>query len=273
MRVNRSTYYKHFFSPVAPRVLENQDIRGKILTLYARSDKRLSAQKMRCCLKTEYGIQISVGRVYRLMRGMQLPKMSTAKPAAAYKKKSEQDDTSCRNILQQNFNPQEPNRVWASDITYVRTEKGFNYVCVVLDLFSRKVIAWRASNKADARLVMETAEEAYLNRGRPQSVLFHSDRGCQYTAELFRRFSDQKNIVQSFSAPGYPYDNAVVESFFKFFKKEELNRRHFRNLEEVKRSAFVYIEGFYNPKRPHSANNNLSPDQKEENFKNRTALK
>ena len=64
-----------------------------------------------------------------------------------------------------------------------------------------------------------------------------------------------------------------MESFFKFFKKEELNRRHFRNLEEVKRSAFVYIEGFYNPKRPHSANNNLSPDQKEENFKNRTALK
>ncbi|WP_409152628.1 DDE-type integrase/transposase/recombinase [Fretibacterium fastidiosum] len=101
------------------------------------------------------------------------------------------------------------------------------YVCVVLDLFSRKVIAWRVSDKIDTQLVMETAEEAYLKRGRPQSVLFHSDRGCQYTSELFRRFSDQRNIVQSFSAPGYPYDNAVVESFFKFFKKEELNSEAF----------------------------------------------
>ena len=99
-----------------------------------------------------------------------------------YQQNSEkQDDVSCRNILQQNFNPQEPNRVWASDITYVHTDKGFHYVCVVLDLFSRKVIAWRVSDKADTQLVMETAEEAYLKRGRPQSVLFHSDRGCQYT--------------------------------------------------------------------------------------------
>ena len=192
LRVNRSTYYKHFFSPAAPRVLENQDIRGKILNLYARSDKRLGAHKMCCCLKTEYGIQISVGRVYRLMRGMQLPRMSTEKPAAAYRKRSKQDDTSCRNILQQNFNPQEPNRVWASDITYVHTDKGFHYVCVVLNLFSRKVIAWRVSSKADTQLVMETAEEAYQKRGRPRSVLFHSNRGCQYTSELFRRFLDSR---------------------------------------------------------------------------------
>lgn len=204
------------------------------------------------------------------MRGMQLPRMSTEKPAAAYRKKQKQDDTSCRNILQQNFNPQEPNRVWASDITYVHTDKGFHYVCVVLDLFSRKVIAWRVSSKADTQLVMETAEEAYLKRGRPQSVLFHSDRGCQYTSDRFRCFLDRRNMVQSFSAPGYPYDNAVVESFFKFFKKEELNRRHFRDQEELKRSAFVYIEGFYNPKRPHSANSNLSPDKKEDMFKKHT---
>ena len=80
------------------------------------------------------------------------------------------------------------------------------------------------------------------------------------------------NIVQSFSAPGYPYDNAVVESFFKFFKKEELNRRHFRDREELKRSAFVYIEGFYNPKRPHSSNGNLSPDEKEALFKKQNTL-
>ena len=76
--------------------------------------------------------------------------------------------------------------------------------------------------------------------------------------------------MRSFSAPGYLHDNAVVESFSKFFKKEELNRRHFRDQEELKRSAFVYIERFYNPKRPHSANSNLSPDEKEDVLKKHT---
>ncbi|RRD63513.1 integrase core domain-containing protein [Fretibacterium sp. OH1220_COT-178] len=124
---------------------------------------------------------------------------------------------------------------------------------------------------------MDTVEEAHLKRGQPQSVLFHSDRGPQYTLEQFRRFQfrrflDERNIVQSFSAPGCLYDNAVVESFFKFFKKEELNRRRFRNQGELKRSVFVSIEGFYNPKRLHSANSNLSPDEKEAVFKKQTSL-
>ena len=205
------------------------------------------------------------------MRGMQLPRMSTEKPPFTHRH-PKQDSAPCRNILKQQFNPQEPDRVWASDITYVRTDKGFRYICVVLDLFSRKVIAWRVSHKADTQFVVDTVEEAHLKRGRPQTVLFHSDRGSQYTSEQFRRFLDERNIVQSFSAPGCPYDNAVVESFFKFFKKEELNRRRFRNQGELKRSVFVYIEGFYNPKRPHSANSNLSPDEKEAVFKKQTSL-
>ncbi|RRD63542.1 hypothetical protein EII26_10990 [Fretibacterium sp. OH1220_COT-178] len=103
---------------------------------------------MCCRLKTEYGIKISVGRVYRLMRGMQLPRMSTEKPPFTHRH-PQQDSAPCRNIFKQQFNPQEPDRVWASDITYVRTDKGFHYICVVLDLFSRKVIAWRVSCKAD----------------------------------------------------------------------------------------------------------------------------
>ena len=94
------------------------------------------------------------------------------------------------------------------------------------------------------------------SRSKKDSVLliFHSDRGSQYAGKDFRRFCDENNIVQSFSKKGYPWDNSVVESFFKYLKKEELNRKHFQKLEDVKLVVFQYIEGFYNSQRPHSTN-------------------
>ncbi len=98
------------------------------------------------------------------------------------------------------------------------------------------------------------------------SLLFHSDRGCQFTAKAFRKHLDELNIVQSFSAKGHPYDNAVMECFFKYLKKEETNRRTYSSFDELKLSIFQYINGFYNSFRPHSHNNGLSPDQAEMNF-------
>ena len=220
---------------------------------------------MRCRLEAEYGIKISTGRVYRLMRGMQLPKMSTEKKPV-YKKKVKQAEGECKNLLKQQFNPEAPNRVWASDITYIWTRNGFCYLCVVLDLYSRKVIGWKISKKIDSLLVIDATEAALSKRGWPNGILFHSDRGTQYRSKDFRKYADSKGLIQSFSAPGYPYDNAVVEAFFKFMKKEETKRRHFADEKEVKESVFSYIEGFYNSKRPHSANDMLSPDEKESQF-------
>ena len=263
--VNRSTYYKHFYGKAAPRTIENRDIRTKILKLYAAADKRLGARKMQRRLDVEYGIKISLGRVYRLMRGMDLPKMSTEKAPVRRKKRSKGAGM-CENLLRQRFNTDVPNRVWASDITYIKTSKGFCYLCVVLDLYSRKVIGWEVSRKANSQLVASTLEKALKARGWPNGVLFHSDRGTQYTSKEFRKYADSKGIVQSFSAPGYPYDNAVVEAFFKFLKKEETDRRHFADEGEVRTSVFAYIEGHYNLKRPHGANDMLSPNEKELDF-------
>lgn len=96
--------------------------------------------------------------------------------------------------------------------------------------------------------------------------MFHSDRGCQYTSADFRKAVDLADYIQSFSAKGHPYDNAVAESFFKYLKLEELNRKSFSSLDELNLSLFEYIEGFYNRKRPHSANDLLSPDEKERDF-------
>ena len=265
LNVNRSTYYKHFYSPVAKRTVENRQLRIKILKLYSESDKRLGPRKMRRRLEAEYGIKISAGRVYRLMKGMALPKMSTAKPPVR-KNKGKKKEGECKNLVQQRFNPDRPDEVWASDITYIKTRQGFCYLCVVMDLFSRKVIGWQVTRKIDTPLVIAALDDALRKRGGAHPALFHSDRGSQYTSKECRKYMDGKGILQSFSAPGYPYDNAVVESFFKSMKREELKRRSFSTQEEVKNAAFAYIEGYYNLKRPHSANDMLSPNEKEAVF-------
>lgn len=233
------------------------------MKIYTDSKKRLGAYKIRQRLLVEYHKNISVGRVYRLMNSMTLPKMSTAKPFVSNEKVYED---SCPNVLQQNFNPSQPNLVWVSDITYVKVANSFCYICVIIDLFARKVIAYQTSSRIDTKLVLDTFFLAYTKRGCPTNVMFHSDRGTQYTSQEFRKVLDQHELIQSFSAKGHPYDNAVAESFFKYLKKEELNRRSFSSIQELNLSLFEYIEGFYNKRRPHYANLLLSPNEKEDAF-------
>ena len=96
--------------------------------------------------------------------------------------------------------------------------------------------------------------------------MFHTERGSQFTSFDFRKEIDSLHMVQSFSAKGHPYDNAVMECFFKYLKKEELNRRHFQSVEQLKQSLVSYIAGFYNPIRPHSHNHGLSPNQMENRY-------
>ena len=261
--VNRSTYYKSLKATPSARELENQALKSDILTIYSKSKKRLGAYKIRQRLLVEYNKKVSPGRVYRLMKSMVLPKMSTVKPKVMRSEKSTQ---SLQNHLMQKFNPKTTNQVWVSDITYVRVSGHFCYVCAVMDLFSRKIIGYKTSIKINANLVIDTFRAAYQKRGCPKGVMFHSDQGSQYTAKEFRKILDEANFVQSFSAKGHPFDNAVMESFFKFLKHEELNRKTFNSIKELDLALFEYIEGFYNKFRPHSANNYLSPLEKENIF-------
>jgi transposase (fragment) len=261
LSVNRSTYYKHFSKEISDRTLQNQKIRSSILSIYSASKKRLGAYKICYLLGVEYGINISVGRVYRLMKSMNLPKMSTVKPKFIHSKSD--NPATFKNKVNQNFSTDKPNLVWVSDITYVKVNGSFNYICVIIDLYSRKVISYSVSNKMDVNLVADTFNKAFAARNHPDNLIFHSDRGSQYTSKIFRKILDRYNVIQSFSAKGYPYDNAVAESFFKFLKLEELNRQTFYTKAQLELSLFEYIESFYNSKRPHSANGMLSPNQKE----------
>lgn len=233
-------------------------IRRAILELYAKSKQRFGANKIRIRLEAEYGIKISTGRVYRLMRGMKLPKISTVKPKPAHKAAAVSSEYP--NKVNKQFNPTERNRVWVSDITYIKAGGRWNYVCVVIDLFAKKLLAHKVRRKLDTALTAESFRTAYSLRGEPVGLIFHSDRGVQYTSLEFRKILDAANVTQSFSAKGHPYDNAVAESFFKFLKLEETGRRSYASTEELELALFEYSR-FYNNSRPHSANNGLTPNQ------------
>ena len=194
------------------------------------------------------------------MKTLQLPKMSTDKPRH---KAANSDCGPCNNHLQQDFQQKAPNLVWASDITYLKAGGKWYYLCIIMDLFSRKIIAWQLSGKADAELVATTFQKAYRKRNAPYGLMFHSDRGSQYTALSFRQLLDSHHVVQSFSKKGYPFDNAVCECFFKYLKREETNRRNYHTLQELYTSVFEYIEGYYNTRRPYSSLGLLTPNEKE----------
>lgn len=131
------------------------------------------------------------------------------------------------------------------------------------DLYARKIIAYKLSNRIDTQLAIDTLNLAISNRRKSAGIIFHSDRGAQFTSKCFRKHLDELDMIQSFSAKGHPYDNAVMECFFKYLKKEETNRRNYSSLAELQLSLFQYINGFYNSLRPHSHNNGLSPNQAE----------
>lgn len=263
LNVNRSSYYKHYSSKPAARTIENQEIASKILLIYAQHKKRIGAYKTTYILERDYGIKVSLGRVYRLMKKLDLPKMSTDKPRI---KKADEEAGNCEDNLKREFNQKAPNLVWVSDITYLKAGGRWYYLCIIMDLFSRKIIAWELSDNLKADLATSVFKKAYDKRKPESGLMFHSDRGTQYTSKPFRQLLDSLNVVQSFSNKGNPFDNACCECFFKYLKKEETNRKTYSSFEELRLSVFEYIEGYYNGVRPHGTLNMMTPNEKEASY-------
>jgi len=260
--VNRNSYYKHFSSEPSPRTKENLNIRRIILHIYSDYDKFLGAYKITYILSRDYGISISVGRVYRLMQSMNLPKLSTDKPL----RKRHKDQGECDNHLHQEFNQKAPNLVWASDFTYIKVNGKWYYLCIVMDLFSRKIIGWHLSSNHSVELTIAAFQKSYKKRNVKYGLIFRSDQGSEYTAFGFRKLLDSCNVVQSFSKKGYPFDNACCESFFKYLKKNRTNRRTYYTAEELRLDLFEYIENLYNNRLPHGAIGYKTPNEYEAEY-------
>lgn len=168
------------------------------------------------------------------------------------------------NILQREFNVSRPNEVWVSDVTELKLKQKRIFLCIVLDLYARKVVAFRFSSKNSTQLTKSTLSAAYKLR-KPTDLLFHSDQGANYTSRTFRAYLKELGIKSSFSGPGQPHDNAVMESFNKTLKHEEYYVKFYRSERELKDSINEYIK-FYNSHRIHTYNHNKTPDEKEALF-------
>lgn len=204
------------------------------------------------------GHRINRKRVERLMREMGL----RAKQKDKFKPRTTMvDDTASisPDLIGQDFSAEEPNQRWVGDITYLATSDGFEYLATVIDLYSRRVVGWALSSTLESSIVIEAMDMALRQRQPPPGLIFHSDRGCQYTSQAFRDRLRLAEIRQSMSRSGCCYDNAAAESFFHSLKVEWLHGHDLRDRETVRTEVFCYIEGYYNRSRRHSSIGYLSP--------------
>jgi transposase InsO family protein len=256
--VSRGTFYNHIFrrKEVTAYDKRRAEMRERIKTAFDESHQRFGANKIAAVLSAQ-GISTSPKYVRELMQEMGLQSITQYSKRDYQKKKRLLKK---QNILQRQFKADEPNRVWVSDVTCFKINDKYLYVCAILDLFSRKVVAYRVSPKNSTYLITSTFRQAYQNRNTPQSLIFHSDQGAQYTSKTFCKLLRMNKVVQSFSAPGQPYDNAVMESFFSYMKREEIYRTQYISEQQFVKSIDKYIE-FYNTQRPHSTLNYKTPEQ------------
>ncbi|WP_247718762.1 IS3 family transposase [Morganella morganii] len=165
------------------------------------------------------------------------------------------------NLLQQDFSASGPNQKWVGDITYLRTDEGWLYLAVVIDLWSRAVIGWSMSSRMTAQLACDALQMALWRRKRPKKVIVHTDRGGQYCSADYQALLTRHSLRGSMSAKGNCYDNACAESFFHSLKVECVHGERFISRETMRTTVFNYIECDYNRWRRHSACGGLSPEQ------------
>lgn len=260
LNVSRGTFYNHIFRKAdrSKYLEEEQQLMLQVQQIFDESMQRYGAEKIRVVL-AESGIHVGKERVRKIMKELNL--VSVRENAKRdYKKRQEYQK---RNLLNQNFKATRKNEIWVSDITYFKIKDYALYLCVSLDLFSRRVVGYRVSRKSSTHLVTTTFRAAFQDRGSPQNLTFHSDRGGQYISDTFHQLLQKSGITQSFSHSGRPNDNAVAETFFATFKKEEAYRREYSSEADFRKSVDAYTR-FYNEIRPHQSLAYKSPTRFEE---------
>jgi Transposase and inactivated derivatives len=206
LHVNRSTYYNFINKKPSKHEIENQRLRKLLLEIHMKSKKRIRTRVFKIILLRDYGVSISEGRILRLLKSMTLPKMSMIKPRL---KSNKSPTFSSNNLLKQIFNPKSSNQVWTTIFNYISIgPRRHLYLCAILDLYSRKCIAWEVSNKIDDKLACDTLEITIKKRKPKEPIIFHSDQGSQFKSSSFRKILDEHQLLASYSKPGYPYNNA-----------------------------------------------------------------
>jgi putative transposase len=257
LEVSRQGYYAWRDRKPCQRKLTDELLRRSIHRAFAESGARYGAPRVQQALQAQ-GQATSRKRVARLMRQEGL--VARHRRRFVHTTDSRHGFAVAPNLVNRDFTPDGPNRVWATDITYIPTKKGWFYLAVVLDLFSRKVVGWSMQPYLDRRLVLAALFMAIdARRPAPGTLLHHSDRGVQYACDDYRQALADAEIAVSMSRKGDCWDNAVVESFFSTLKQELVYRTTFADHDAARAALFHYIESFYNRRRLHSSLGYLSP--------------
>lgn len=260
--VSRSGYYAWRTRPTSRRELFNRQLLAEIKRIH-QSDCIVYGSPRVCKELIARGFQCSENRVARIMRAHKIraqlgkrlrrPALKTSSVWIA------------PNVLAGQFQTEEANQVWVADITYINTKKGWLYLAVVMDLYSRRIIGWSMSSRITSQVSMDALQMALTQRNpKPDTLLHHSDRGIHYANRAYQQLLIQKGVGASMSRRGVCYDNAVMESFFHTLKVERVLSQNYHSQKEAQTDLFEYIEIFYNRKRRHSSLGYVSPVEFEE---------
>lgn len=254
--VSRSGYYNWENHLVSKRTLANQKLDLKIKAVFLENKKRYGAPRIIKELRKQ-DETCSKNRVARRMKKMGLVAVATKKFKVTTD--SQHSLPIYDNVLNRNFTTTAINQKWVGDITYIRTQEGWLYLAVIIDLHSRAVIGWSMDRRMTKALVCNALLMALFIRGFPKKVIMHTDRGSQYASKKHQKLLEIHDLIGSMSRKGNCWDNAIAESFFHTLKVELVNSAQFATREEAKLSIFEYIENYYNRKRMHSSINYNAP--------------
>jgi putative transposase len=256
LEVSVSGYYDWRKRPMSQHAQADAKLAEQLQAAY-HAHRRLYGSPRLYVELHEQGISCSRKRVARLMRAMEL-----AARRPRHRTRTTRSDPEARvapNLLNQEFTASQPNEKWTGDITAVWTYEGWLYLAVVLDLFSRQVVGWAMEASQGERLVEMAFRMAWLSRRPGAGLLFHSDRGSQYTSDAYRALLAEAQVTVSMSRTGNCYDNAVTESFFGTLKTECVDSSSFESRTQARQAIFEYTECFYNRVRRHSSLGYKSP--------------
>jgi len=256
LEVSQSGYYRWCKRAHSRRVQENEQLSLKIRQLHRDSRELYGSPRITQELRAQ-GCHYNEKRVARLMRlGNRAGK---TKRRFKVTTKSQHSLPVAENLVKRNFRATGPNRLWASDITYIWTGEGWLYLLAIMDVYSRQIVGWAMGNRLTQDLAIQALQQAIWRRKPLPGCIFHSDRGSQYAGHEFRTLLKQYGFIQSMSGSGNCYDNAIMETFFHTLKTELVYFERYATRSEAQGSIFEYIEVFYNRERRHSALNYKSP--------------
>ena len=256
--VSRGGFYAWITRPKSRREQLDEAISPHVYQSFVASDRTYGARRV---LKDvlELGYRCGLHKIERLMK-VQALRARPKRRAKPTDRADRSEVTVGSNLLDRQFVADAPNKKWVADFTYIWTAEGWLYVAAVLDLYSRRVVGWSMQSSMTSQLVIDALMMAIWRRGKPESLLHHSDQGSQYTSDQFQRLLVEQGITCSMSRAGEVWDNSAMESFFSTLKIERVNRRGiYKTRKEAKADVFDYIECFYNPKRRHSTIGYVSP--------------